>query len=44
MRTNIRLGVTGQDETVNIGEFGDLTARKQFRESLECQVSWTGLG
>ena len=42
--TNIRLGTTGLAESVNIGEFGELSARKQLRDSLQCEVSWTGQG
>ena len=40
-----RLGMTGRPEEENIGQFGDVTNRKQLRESLSCQVNleWLNL-
>merc|ERR1719219_1913823 len=32
-----RLGITGQEESVNIGQYGDVSHRKKLRESLSCK-------
>ena len=37
-----RLGSTGRPEEENIGQFGDISGRRELRESLQCEVvkSW----
>merc|ERR1719219_790724 len=32
-----RLGITGQEESVNIGQYGDVSHRKKLRENLSCK-------